>query len=125
MALRPWFAALLVIRRVSMVLRAGRGKCCSAHIHMGTTSVYLIRLLSSSSPQRRADGSAMSILVTGGAGYIGSATVERLKAKGEGVVVLDDLFRGCRAAVAEGVPFYEGRVGDQSLVERIVSEHNV
>ena len=67
----------------------------------------------------------MSILVTGGAGYIGSATVERLRAKGERVVVLDDLFRGHRAAVEEGVPFYEGRVGDRALVERIVAEHKI
>src|SRR5580698_1171200 len=67
----------------------------------------------------------MSILVTGGAGYIGSATVERLKAKGEQVVVLDDLFRGHRAAVEQDVPFYEGRVGDQTLVERIIAEHKV
>jgi UDP-glucose 4-epimerase len=67
----------------------------------------------------------MSILVTGGAGYIGSATVERLKAKGEQVVVLDDLFRGHRAAVEQDVPFYEGRVGDQTLVERIITEHKV
>jgi UDP-glucose 4-epimerase len=67
----------------------------------------------------------MSILVTGGAGYIGSATVERLKAKGEQVVVLDDLFRGHRGAVEQDVPFYEGRVGDQTLVERIIAEHKV
>jgi UDP-glucose 4-epimerase len=40
----------------------------------------------------------LTILVTGGAGYIGSATVERLQAKGESVVVLDDLFRGHRSA---------------------------
>ncbi len=67
----------------------------------------------------------MSILVTGGAGYIGSATVERLKAKGERVVVLDSLFRGHRAAVEKEVPFYEGRIGDRALVERIVVEHKV
>jgi UDP-glucose 4-epimerase len=67
----------------------------------------------------------MSILVTGGAGYIGSATVERLQAKGERVVVLDNLYRGHRAAVAEGVPFYEGRIGDRALVERIAAEHKV
>ena len=60
----------------------------------------------------------MAILVTGGAGYIGSVTVERLAAKGYEVVVLDDLFRGHRAAVEQDVPFYEGRVGDQTLVER-------
>jgi UDP-glucose 4-epimerase len=72
-----------------------------------------------------ANGSGMTILVTGGAGYIGSATVERLRAKGERVVVLDDLFRGHRAALEDGVPFYEGRVGDGALVERIAREHGI
>lgn len=67
----------------------------------------------------------MTILVTGGAGYIGSATVERLRAKGERVVVLDDLYRGYRGAVDKDVPFYQGRVGDRALVERIVAEHKV
>jgi len=67
----------------------------------------------------------MTILVTGGAGYIGSATVERLRARGENVVVLDDLYRGYRAAVEEGIPFYQGRVGDAALVERIVAEHKI
>ena len=67
----------------------------------------------------------MTILVTGGTGFIGSATVERLKAKGESVVVLDDLYRGHRGAIDEGIPFYQGRVGDRALVERIVAEHKV
>lgn len=67
----------------------------------------------------------MTILVTGGAGYIGSATVERLRAKGESVVVLDDLFRGHRAAVDKEVPFYQGRVGDRALVERIATERKI
>lgn len=67
----------------------------------------------------------MTILVTGGAGYIGSVTVESLRAKGEEVVVLDDLFRGHRAAVDREVPFYHGRVGDRALVARIVKEHKV
>jgi UDP-glucose 4-epimerase len=67
----------------------------------------------------------MTILVTGGAGYIGSATVERLQAKGERVVVLDDLFRGHRVAVDKDVPFYQGRVGDRVLVERIAREHKI
>ena len=55
----------------------------------------------------------MKILVTGGAGYIGGVTVERLRAKGEQVVVLDDLVRGHRAALDKDVPFYQGRVGDR------------
>ena len=67
----------------------------------------------------------MSILVTGGAGYIGSVTVERLKAKGESVVVLDDLFRGHREALDPDVPFLRGRVGDRALVARIVADHKV
>ena len=53
----------------------------------------------------------MKILVTGGAEYIGSVTVERLRAKGEQVVVLDDLFRGHRSALDRDVPFYQGRIG--------------
>jgi UDP-glucose 4-epimerase len=67
----------------------------------------------------------MTILVTGGGGYIGGVTAERLRAKGEGVVVLDDLFRGHRASVDPDVPFYEGRVGDRTLVARILKEHKI
>jgi UDP-glucose 4-epimerase len=65
----------------------------------------------------------MAVLVTGGAGYIGSAFVERLRAAGEKPVVLDDLSRGHRAAVDADVPFYEGRTGDKTLVARIAREH--
>ena len=67
----------------------------------------------------------MAILVTGGAGYIGSVMVEQLVEAGEGVVVLDDVSRGHRGALAESVPFYEGKVGDRALVERICREHGV
>jgi len=67
----------------------------------------------------------MKILVTGGAGYIGSVTVEVLRAKGQEVVVLDDLFRGHRAALDRSVPFYEGKIGDRSLVARIAKEHKI
>jgi UDP-glucose 4-epimerase len=67
----------------------------------------------------------MTVLVTGGAGYIGSVTVDRLRAKGEHVVVLDDLGRGHRSAVKQDVPFYQGRVGDRALIARIAGEHKV
>jgi UDP-glucose 4-epimerase len=67
----------------------------------------------------------MAILVTGGAGYIGSVTVERLIAKGETVVVLDDLSHGHREAIDVEVPFYQGSVGDRALVTRIAKEHAV
>ncbi|MCU1288022.1 MAG: UDP-galactose 4-epimerase [Acidobacteria bacterium] len=67
----------------------------------------------------------MTVLVTGGAGYIGSVTVERLRAKGEQVVVLDNLSRGHRSAVDESVPFYEGSIGDSALVREIAKRHNI
>jgi UDP-glucose 4-epimerase len=67
----------------------------------------------------------MAVLVTGGGGYIGGAMVEKLIAGGASVVVLDDLRRGHRAAVSDGVPFYQGRVGDRQLVQSICAEHQI
>ena len=67
----------------------------------------------------------MAILVTGGAGYIGSVTAERLRETREEIVILDDLFRGHRAAVDSRLPFYQGRVGDPALLERITREHKI
>jgi UDP-glucose 4-epimerase len=67
----------------------------------------------------------MAILVTGGAGYIGSVTTEFLRAQGQEVVVLDNLSRGHREAVSPEVPFYEGNVGDADLVARITREHEI
>ncbi len=65
------------------------------------------------------------ILVTGGAGYIGSVTVELLRERGQQVVVLDDLSRGHREALPSDIPFYEGNIGDRQLVARIAREHRV
>src|ERR1700675_3568454 len=67
----------------------------------------------------------MAILVTGGAGYIGSVTVEHLRARGEQVIVLDDLVRGHRAALEDGIPLYHGKIGDRELVARIAREHKL
>lgn len=67
----------------------------------------------------------MAILVTGGAGYIGSATVELLHEQGESVVVLDNLVYGHREAVHSDIPFYKGDVGDKALVKQIVKEHEI
>jgi len=67
----------------------------------------------------------MTILITGGAGYIGSVTTELLRARGEQVVVLDNLSRGYRDAVAPEIPFYEGNVGDRELVTGIAREHDI
>jgi UDP-glucose 4-epimerase len=65
-----------------------------------------------------------TILVTGGAGYIGSHVVLQLRERGESVVVLDDLSRGFRQAVGE-TPLIVGDMGDRQLVARLVREHDV
>jgi UDP-glucose 4-epimerase len=65
-----------------------------------------------------------SVLVTGGAGYIGSHTLLQLTARGERVVVLDDLSTGFRQAVRD-VPLVVGNVGDRALVDRLLAEHRV
>ena len=65
-----------------------------------------------------------SILVTGGAGYIGSHVVLQLRARGERVVVLDDLSRGFRQAVLDA-PLVVGKVGDREAVARLLKEHEV
>ena len=69
-------------------------------------------------------GSKKTILVTGGAGYIGSHAVLALTDAGRAVVVVDNLSTGRRAAVPDGVPFYQGEVADDALVTRILAEHD-
>ena len=65
------------------------------------------------------------ILVTGGAGYIGGVTAEILLARGEEVVILDNLSRGHKLGLLAKVPFYEGDIGDRQLIKRITSEHQI
>ena len=67
----------------------------------------------------------MSVLVTGGAGYIGGHMVLALLDAGETVVVLDNLSTGFRWAVPEEAIFVEGDFGDQELVARVIREHEV
>jgi UDP-glucose 4-epimerase len=67
----------------------------------------------------------MSILVTGGAGYIGSHMVLRLVAAGEAVVVIDNLATGLKRLVAPEARFVEGDIGDQPLLERVMREAGV
>lgn len=64
------------------------------------------------------------ILVTGGAGYIGSHIVRRLTEAGREVVVLDDLSEGHRGAV-DDVPFVEGNIGDPEVLDRVFSAGGV
>jgi len=65
-----------------------------------------------------------SVLVTGGAGYIGSHTLLQLVARGERVVVLDDLSTGFRQAVRDAT-LVVGNVGDRKLVDGLLAEHDV
>lgn len=67
----------------------------------------------------------MAILVTGGAGYIGSVAVEDLRRQNEAVVVLDNLVYGHRQAIDASVIFYQGDIGDKNLVKKIVDEHDI
>jgi UDP-glucose 4-epimerase len=67
----------------------------------------------------------MAILVTGGAGYIGSVMVDQLLEGGEQVVVLDALARGHRGAVNERATLYKGQTGDRELVARICGEQEI
>jgi UDP-glucose 4-epimerase len=65
------------------------------------------------------------VLVTGGAGYIGSVIVDQLLERGLSVVVLDDLSTGHRAAVARGAGFVQGGVGNRELVDAILDREHI
>ena len=67
----------------------------------------------------------MTVLVTGGAGYIGSHMVLELGDAGERVVVLDNLSTGFSWAVADGVPLITGDSGDQALVARLIRDYGI
>jgi UDP-glucose 4-epimerase len=67
----------------------------------------------------------MTVLVTGGAGYIGSHMVYELLDAGEDAVVLDNLSTGFRWAIPERVPLYEGDTGDGELARSIIAGHDV
>ena len=64
----------------------------------------------------------LPVLVTGGAGYIGSHAVLALRDAGWPVAVIDNLSTGTRYVVPDDVPFYEGNVADRQLVDRIFAE---
>jgi UDP-glucose 4-epimerase len=67
----------------------------------------------------------MTVLVTGGAGYIGSHMVQALAEAGESVVVVDNLSTGFSAFLPEGVPLFIGDAADENLVESVISAHGV
>ncbi|MDB5536618.1 MAG: galE, partial [Devosia sp.] len=67
----------------------------------------------------------MAVLVTGGAGYIGSHMVLNLTDAGESVVVLDNLVTGFDWAIDGRATFVQGSAGDIELVEALVKEHGI
>lgn len=67
----------------------------------------------------------MSVLVTGGAGYIGSHMVQALVEAGESVVVIDNLSTGFSQFLPQGVPLFIGDAGDENLVEGVIAAHGV
>jgi UDP-glucose 4-epimerase len=67
----------------------------------------------------------VTVLVTGGAGYIGSHTVYALLDRGDAVVVLDNLTTGVRGQVGPDAVFVEGDVADAALVARIIQDHKI
>ena len=67
----------------------------------------------------------MTVLVTGGAGYIGSHMVRALVEANEDVVVIDNLSTGFSAFIPEGVPLFIGDAGDENLVQGVIEQHGV
>ena len=67
----------------------------------------------------------LPILVTGGAGYIGSHAVLALRDAGWRVAVIDNLSTGTREVVPEDVPFYEGSIADRALLKRAFAEQQI
>ncbi len=68
---------------------------------------------------------SLPVLVTGGAGYIGSHAVLALRDRGTPVAVIDNLSTGFRFAIPDDVPFYKGDVGDNALLARIFAEQQI
>jgi UDP-glucose 4-epimerase len=66
-----------------------------------------------------------NILVTGGAGYIGSIVARRLLEKGYDIVIIDNLSRGNRLSLPENVKFYEGDIGNEDFLSKIFEENNI
>ena len=67
----------------------------------------------------------MTILITGGAGYIGSHMVHEFVDAGEPVVVLDNLSNGFRFLIPPSVPFVAGSTGDRALLSEVIARHGV
>ena len=90
---------------------------------MENVSLYLFEKVSQSG--KAGDFLKMNILVTGGAGYIGSHIVDQLIRAGYQPFVIDDLSSGYKDSVPKGVPLYQGNVGDCGLLENFFKNHKI
>lgn len=70
-------------------------------------------------------GEEMTVMVTGGAGYIGSHMVWELLDNGEEVVVVDNLVTGFEWAIPQGVTFVKANIGDQEAIETVIKDHGI
>lgn len=101
-----------------------RAQACERSLIRGSAFLYDSRLAFFSRHRIPVHMSRGAILVTGGAGYIGSHTVLQLRARGERVVVLDNLYTGFRQSVLD-TPFVEANVGDREQATKTMREHGV
>jgi UDP-glucose 4-epimerase len=67
----------------------------------------------------------LTILITGGAGYVGSQIAYRLAELGQASVIVDDLSTGSRDAVPPGIPLIVGKIEDEGLVRQAIRDHQV
>lgn len=67
----------------------------------------------------------MAILITGGAGYIGSHMAYELADRGEQAVVIDDFSSGFEAAIPSGVPVFARDIGDQRRVAPLIAKYGM
>src|ERR1019366_5359289 len=108
----------------AVAVRGGESDACDDD----SREVHLLLKVEIASQQRRERNKrflSMNVLVVGGAGYIGSHCVRQLSAAGHRPVVLDSLVYGPRGAVAPGVTFFEGDLGDEKAVTGVLSGEKI
>ncbi|MEA2023821.1 MAG: UDP-glucose 4-epimerase GalE [Actinomycetota bacterium] len=67
----------------------------------------------------------MSVLITGGAGYVGGTVVDHLIDRGESIVVVDNLSRSPDSGLPDGIPFYRADIGNREVIADIVRDHSI
>src|SRR5690349_15490883 len=67
----------------------------------------------------------MTVLVTGGAGYIGSHVVWALRDRGKACVVIDDMSTGSKSLLPDDVELVAGDVGDSALIDRLIEQNKI